>query len=140
VAEPKTKSTTVDVGGYIAGLENPRRRADAAVLVAMMSELSGEPPVMWGPTMIGFGRLRYTYETGHSGEMFRMGFAPRKPHLVIYSWSGFEGAAEVIGRLGKVKKSTGCLYVNKLDDIALPVLSELLERGLAHSYELHPPS
>ena len=133
MAEAKTKPTTVDVRGYIAGLDNPRRRADAEVLAAMMGELSGEPAVMWGPTMIGFGRRRYTYDTGHSGEMFRLGFAPRKANLVIYSWCGFDEAPAITGRLGKVRKSKACLYVNKLADIDLSVLRELLTKGLAHA-------
>jgi hypothetical protein len=128
--EQKARPTDIPVGDYLATVENPKRRADAQRLIALMEEISGEPPRMCGPSMIGFGKLRYTYPTGHSGEMFKIGFAPRKPHLVIYSWSKFDGVEEVIGRLGKIKNSAGCLYVKTLDDIDLTVLRELLEKSI----------
>lgn len=131
MAEPKTKPTAVPVADYLAGLENPRRRADAEVLVAMMGEITGEPSVMWGPTMVGFGRKQYAYDSGHSGEMFRVGFAPRKANLVIYAPWDFPEAEAMIARLGKVKTSKACLYVNKLTDIDLGVLRAFLEAGLA---------
>lgn len=131
MAEPKTKPTAVPVADYLATVENPRRRADAEALIAMMGEITGEPPVMWGPTMIGFGRQRYVYDTGWSGEMFRLGFAPRKANLVIYAARDFAGAEAMIGRLGKVKVSKACLYVNKLADVDLEVLRAFLEAGCA---------
>lgn len=127
MAEVKTKPTTASVEDFIAAVENPRRRDDARTLVGMMREISGEPPVMWGPTMIGFGRHRYVYDSGHSGETFRIGFSPRKANLVLYVGTSFEGAAELLGRLGKFRKSVACIYVNKLSDIDPSVLRALTE-------------
>jgi hypothetical protein len=139
MAELKTKPTDVPVADFLAGLENPRRREDGAVLAALMGEITGEPATMWGPTLIGFGKLRYVYESGHSGEMFRVGFSPRKPHLVIYNYSNYPGGAETVARLGKTRSGVGCLYVNKLADIDMGLLRELLERGYANSFKLYPP-
>lgn len=128
--ELKTRLNDASVEDYLQTVENPVRREDARTLIALMGEVSGEPARMCGPSMIGFGKLRYTYPTGHSGEMFKIGFAPRKPHLVIYNWSHFDDAQEVIGRLGKIKNGKGCLYINRLSDIDLSVLRELLTKGI----------
>src|SRR6185369_5394219 len=84
MAEIKTKATEVSVAEFIAALPDPVRRADAEVLLAMYARLTGEPPKMWGPTIIGFGSYRYHYESGHGGEMCRSGFSPRKAELVLY--------------------------------------------------------
>jgi hypothetical protein len=138
MAEAKTRPTAVEPADFIAAVENPTRRADARALAALMSEVSGERPVMWGPSIIGFGRYRYTYESGRTGEICRLGFSPRKPHLVLYVGCDFAGAPDLIARLGKLKKSTGCLYVARLADLDVAVLRELLERSLAHSLEKHP--
>lgn len=138
MAETKTKATAVKPADFIAAIDNPTRRADAEVVVRMMAEVSGEPPVMWGPTMIGFGRYRYTYESGRSGEIFRMGFSPRKAQLVLYCGRDFDGAAELIDRLGKLKKSVGCLYVNKLADVELGALRQLFEKSWAANLAHHP--
>jgi hypothetical protein len=138
MAETKTRPTDVKVGDYVAALDNPRRRADAESLVALMGELSGEPAVMWGPTMIGFGHHRYVYDTGHSGELFDIGFSPRKANLVLYIPRGFAGADAILARLGKVKASTGCLYVNKLADLDPEALRDLVELGLAHARATYP--
>jgi hypothetical protein len=138
MAENKTKPTEVRPADFIAAVENRTRRADAEVLVELMGDVAGEPAVMWGPSIIGFGRCRYTYESGRSGEMPRLGFSPRKAHLVLYCGCDFDGGADLINRLGKLKKSVGCLYIAKLADIDLAALRELLERSLAWSHERHP--
>lgn len=134
----KTKPTEVSPEAFVAAVENPKRRADGEVLLQLMEDVSGEKPVMWGPSIVGFGKVRYRYESGREGDMCRLGFSPRKAHLVIYNWSSFEGGAELIGRLGKVKNPEGCLYVNKLEDIDLDVLRELLKRGYEHTFEMYP--
>lgn len=136
MAENKTQATAVRPEAFIAGLDNATRRADAEALMRMMAEVSGEPPVMWGPTMIGFGRYRYTYESGRSGEIFRIGFSPRKAHLVFYC--GCARKAELLPRLGKAKSEGGCVYVNKLADVDLGALRELVEASFAESLARHP--
>lgn len=136
--EAKTKPTAISVADFIAAVENPVRRADAETLVAFLEEVSGDPPVMWGPSIIGFGRYHYRYESGHEGDAPRLGFSPRKAHTVLYVMSGYEGQAEMIARLGKVKTSLACLYVNRLDQIDMGVLREMAVASLAQMRELYP--
>jgi hypothetical protein len=125
-AEPKTKPTDVPVADFIAAVEHPRRRADAEVVQALMAEASGEPAVMWGPSIVGYGSYR-----GATGDWPIIGFSPRKANLVLYVARDFDGADDVLARLGKHKASVGCLYVNRLDDLDPAVLRELVERSVA---------
>lgn len=136
--EAKTKPTEVSVADFIAAVENPQRRADAETLCALFEEISGEPPAMWGPSIIGFGRYHYRYDSGHEGDAPRLGFSPRKAQTVLYVMSGFEGQAALIARLGKVKTSVACLYVNRLDQIDLGVLREMAVASLTHMRALYP--
>jgi hypothetical protein len=136
--EAKMKPTAVSVADFIAAVDNPRRRDDAETLCALFEAISGEPPVMWGPSIIGFGRYHYRYDSGHEGDAPRLGFSPRKAHTVLYLMSGFDGQAALIARLGKVKTSVACVYVNRLDQIDMDVLRELAESSLAHMREKYP--
>ena len=128
MAENKTKPTAASVDDFIANIENPRRRTDALTALQIYQEVTGLPPVMWGPSIIGFGTSHYVYETGRAGDMPAAAFSPRKANMTFYVGDGFEGAAELYARLGKHKKSVACLYVNKLDDIDLDVLREIIAR------------
>ena len=136
--EAKTRPTEVSVADFIAAVENPKRRADAETLCALFEEISGEPPKMWGPSIIGFGRYHYRYDSGHEGDAPRLGFSPRKAQTVAYAMSGFEGQEAMIARLGKVKTSVACLYVNRLDQIDLGVLREMAVASLAQMRERYP--
>ena len=102
MAETKTKPTKVPVADFIAAVENDTRRTDAKTLVKLFKDVTGWKPVMYGPTIIGFGLYHYTYETGHSGAACVVGFNPRKAHLVIYAFD-FVGKAELLQKLGKHK-------------------------------------
>ena len=128
MAENKTKATAASVDDFIANIENPRRRTDALTALKLYKEVTGLPPVMWGPSIIGFGTSHYVYETGRAGDMPAAAFSPRKANMTFYVGDGFEGAAELYARLGKHKKSVACLYINKLDDIDLDVLREIIAR------------
>lgn len=133
-AEPKTRPTDVPVEEFIASVEHPTRRADAGVLTALLSEVSGEPPVMWGPSIIGFGSYR-----GPTGDWPRIGFSPRKANLSLYvTMPGSDAHAPLLARLGKHKTSVACLYVNRLDDIDLGVLRELAAQTMAAMREKYP--
>lgn len=136
--EAKTKTTEVSVADFIAAVENPKRRADAEVLCALFEEISGEPPKMWGPSIIGFGQYHYRYDSGHEGDAPRLGFSPRKAQTVVYVMSGFKGQDEMIARIGKVKTSVSCMYVNRLDQIDLGVLREMAVASLAQMREQYP--
>ena len=125
-AEAKTLPTDASPADFVAAVEHPTRRADAETLCAMMSAISGEPPVMWGPSIIGFGRYHDRYDSGRDGDFLRIGFSPRKANLVLYLNPGFEGREDLLARLGKFRTSVACLYVNKLADVDLDVLRDLI--------------
>ena len=127
MAETKTKPTHVDVDAFIAAVEKPVRRADAKVVREMMERVTGEPATMWGPTIIGFGTYHYRYASGHEGDSCRVGFSPRSANLVLYV-GGFPGFEDLLGKLGKHKRSKACLYLNKLADVDLSVLEEISRR------------
>jgi hypothetical protein len=128
VAENKTKPTSASVDDFIARIDNVRRRADARTALKLYKDVTGLPPVMWGPSIIGFGSIHYEYETGRQGIMPAAGFSPRKAYMTFYVGDGFEGAQALYASLGKHKKSVACLYINKLDDVDLEVLYEIVAR------------
>jgi len=128
MAELKTKPTTVSVDAYIAKIADDGRRKDCKALVAIMKRVTKAKPVMWGPSIIGFGAYHYKYASGHEGDSCLAGFASRKD-LTIYLMGGFPGHAALMKKLGKHKMSKACLYVKKLDDVDLGVLEELIRRS-----------
>lgn len=131
MAENKTKQTAAGVPAFLAGIEDERRRADAKALCALMQELTGEAPAMWGSSMIGFGTHHYVYESGREGDTFVVGFSPRKAAIVLYLNDGFEGREALLARLGKHTTGKGCLYVKRLTDIDEGVLRELVADSAA---------
>ncbi len=136
--EAKTKPSQVSVADFIAAVENPRRRADAETLCTLFEEISGEPPKMWGPSIIGFGAYHYRYASGHEGDAPRLGFSPRKAHTVVYILPGFSNWEAMVARLGKVKTSVACLYINRLDQIDMQALRELATASLVEMRERYP--
>lgn len=115
---------------FMAALEPARRRAEAPVLDAIFRRASGFQPKLWSGRMIGYGTYRYVYDSGHSGTCLATGFAAAKAKLSIYIMPGYADFADILARLGKHKMGKACLYVNKLDDIDLEVLEELIGAGL----------
>lgn len=132
MAENKTKPSDESVLTYLATLANPRQQEEAMTLLALFEDVTGEPAVLWG-TMVGFSRYQYTYKTGHGGESFVMGFAPRTGKFSLYIMTHHEMYQDFLSRLGKHKVSKACLYVNKLADIDLGVLKELMQEALARN-------
>ena len=126
MAAQKTRPGTGEVGAFVAGIADAAKREDAEVLLALMGEATGEPPVLWG-TMIGFGNYHYRYESGTEGDTFEVGFAPRKAELSIYLMGEDSRREELLARLGKHRMGKGCLYVKRLSDVDLGVLRELIE-------------
>ena len=135
MAENKTKATAVDVDAFIAASAHPD---DARTLRTLMHELSGEPAAMWGPTMVGFGRYRYKYDSGREGEAFRIGFSLRKAELVLYLLTGEAEQAALLARLGKHRTGQSCLYIKRLADVDLAVLRELIGSSGAHMNAAYP--
>ncbi len=133
MAENKTKPTSASVDDFIAGIDNPRRRADALTSLKIYKEVTGLPPVMWGSSIIGFGSCLYVYDSGREVAAPAAGFSPRKANMTFYVDGNFEGAAELLASLGKHRKSVACLYINKLDDVDLQVLREIIAREYAET-------
>jgi hypothetical protein len=138
MAENKTKPTSADVGAFLDAVPKDQRRADARRICAMMERLSGEPPVLWGPTIVGFGRCRYEYDSGRKGEMPRIGFSPRASELVLYLVDDFPRYQAIMNRLGKHRTGKSCLYIKKLGDVDEAVLEELIVKALADMREKYP--
>lgn len=136
--EAKTKPTPGDVPAFLAAVNDPVRRADCAMLVALFGEITGAPAKMWGSSIVGFGCYRYTYASGHSGEAPLIGFSPRKGDLSIYLMSGFEEETDRLARLGKHKLGKACLYVKRLADIDLAVLRDLATGSVVEMRRRHP--
>ncbi|WP_138511697.1 DUF1801 domain-containing protein [Maricaulis alexandrii] len=137
-AQNKTQPTTVSPDDYIAGIDHPVRREDAAVLLDLMRRITGWDARMWGPSIVGFGQYHYTYESGREGDFMRTGFSARKANLVVYILPGYTDFSEILTRLGKHKLGKSCLYINKLTDVDLAVLEELIRAGLADMAEKYP--
>lgn len=133
MAENKTRKTGASVEEFLASVENKRRREDGFALLEMMKEITGLEPEMWGSSIIGFGDYHYKYASGREGDIFLTGFSPRKQSLSLYVMDGFDGRDELLDRLGKHRKSVSCLYINKLADVDLDVLRELVRRSYEHS-------
>lgn len=137
-APNKTQPTAVSAADYVAAIEHPVRRADAAVLLDMMSRITGWEARMWGPSIVGFGTYHYTYESGREGDFMRTGFSARKANLVVYIMPGYTDFSAILARLGKHKLGKSCLYINKLADVDQDVLEELIRAGLADMAEKYP--
>lgn len=138
MAELKTKATQVKVADFIAAGPDPARRAEAGIVCEMLQRLTGEEPRMWGPTIIGFGSYRYTYDSGHSGEMCRIGFSPRKAELVLYVLTGKPDQDPLLARLGKHRTGKSCLYIRRLADVDMAVLEDLVRTAIAHMDATYP--
>jgi hypothetical protein len=117
------------VEAFIAAVPNSGRREDARRLCELLAEWTGEPPAMWGTSIIGFGRYDYRYDSGHEGTAALVGFSPRKTNLVVYLVGGFEERYPgLVEQLGSHKTGTGCVYLKRLDSVNLDALRELVDR------------
>ncbi len=126
MAEPRTVRTDASVTEFLAGVADPRRRADAEAACALMAEVTGAPPVMWGTGIVGFGTYHYRYASGRVGDWPPVGLAPRKAALTLYLSTSFDGAQDLLSRLGPHTTSQSCLYLKRLSDVDESVLRELV--------------
>jgi len=136
MAENKTKETVVDPHDFIKQLDSEEKRKDSEELIRLMSKITGKPPKMWGPTIVGFGKYRYKYESGREGEICMTGFSPRKPSLVLYVSYALENK-KMMSRLGKYQTGKSCLYIKRLADVDRAVLKELIETSVAAMRKRH---
>ena len=126
MAEIKTQPTTADVHAFLDAATPERRRVDGLALAEIFGAVTGAEPVLWGPTMVGYGTYRYRGASSE-GDWPRVGFSPRKAQLSLYGLKDLPAGAELLPSLGKYTEGRGCVYVRKLDDIDLDVLRRLLE-------------
>lgn len=140
MAENKTSKTDASVDEFLDSVENDRRRQDAQTLVGLMERATGEEPRMWGPSIVGFGDVHYVYESGREGDWFKVGFSPRKSSLTLYLMAPSDDRRGLLEKLGKHKTGKGCLYINKLDDVDLDVLEELVSDASAAAEKAHQSS
>lgn len=125
----KTTKNDGDVNKFINSIEDKQRRQDTKIVVQMMKEASGQQPMMWGKSIIGFGSYDYEYASDRQGEWMRIAVSPRKQALTLYIMDGFSGYHELLNRLGKYKTGKACLYIKKLEDVDMGVLRELIKRS-----------
>jgi hypothetical protein len=137
-AQNKTRASDASVAAFLAAVEPERKREEARQLDRLFREVTGWQPRMWGPSMIGYGEYHYTYASGREGDFLATGFSPRKARHSIYIMPGYGDYGPILERLGKHSIGKSCLYVNKLADIDLEVLAELIEFGLKDLAEKFP--
>jgi hypothetical protein len=138
MSELKTKATRKSVSKHLKGLEKEVRRRDSQILLQMMTEITGEKAVIWGETLIGFGSYHYKYASGQEGDWRITAFAARKANMVVYIMPGFKKYQSLLSKLGKHKHSSSCLYINKLEDVKLSVLKQLITRSVKDMRKMYP--
>ncbi len=127
MTEPKTRPTRAGVKKFINSVEHKTRREDGLRLLDLFIDITGEKAVMWGSSIVGFGRFRYGNTTGKDYDWMMGGFSPRKSSLTLYVMSGFERQKKLLEKLGKHKTGRSCLYINKLADVDEKVLRKIIE-------------
>lgn len=130
MAEPKTNFNEGSVEEFIDRVENEQKRDDSREIIKIMSEITGQPPKMWGTSIIGFGTYHYVYESGREGDWMLTGFSPRKQALTMYIMSGFSEYDDLLAKLGSHKIGKSCLYVKKLADLDLDILKEMITKSV----------
>jgi len=129
--ENKTQPTRADVDAFLDAVADPQRREDCRRVRALMESTTGAPAEMWGPSIVGFGRYRYRYESGREGEWMVTGFSPRKNDLTLYIMPGFEQHEALLAKLGKHKTGKSCLYLKRLADVDMRVLEQIVSASVA---------
>jgi len=134
MSEIKTKPTQVSVKEYLASISDEARRTDAEQLVALISKVTGQPPVMWGTSIVGFGSYHYKYASGREGDSMRIGLSARKEHAVIYGVIFYDFGTKLLEKLGKYTQGKGCLYIKKLADVDLATLEQMIANAWSQKH------
>lgn len=137
MAENKTKPTDADVEDYIASRASEQQRADCRELMTLLEKITRQPPRMWGPSIVGYGVYRYTYESGRTGEAPVAGFAIRGRRLVVYLVAEGDRQKSLLSRLGKHEMGKSCLYFRQLADLDKSVLEQLVAGSIAEVRRRH---
>lgn len=130
MAEAKTKPTALSMAQFLKEkVPDADRRKDCEDIAALMEQVTKRPPVMWGPSIVGFGTYHFKYESGREGDFLLIGFSPRKSDLTLYGLA-LDSAPELTEKLGKFKRGKGCLYIKKLSDVHIPTLKALMKKAV----------
>ena len=140
MSEPKTKPTDASVTDILDAVEDEQRREDCYTVLEIMRDVTGEEPKMWGQGIVGFGTYHYVYASGRKGDWPLAGFSPRKQNLTLYIMAGFKRYDKLMSKLGKHKTGKSCLYINKIEDIDLDVLRELVHHSIEYMKQKYPAS
>jgi hypothetical protein len=139
MAENKTKATDASVTDYLAAIDDEARRKDCEALAGLMAKATKQAPVMWGASIVGFGRYHYKYDSGREGDSCVVGFSSRKGDISVYGLRAADGAEELLSKLGKHKAGKGCLYIKRLSDVDLKILEKLVAGAAAARKREHGP-
>ena len=137
----KTAPNDASVSDFIAGIDNNQKREFARDLLVMMERITGAPPRMWGDSIVGFGSYHYRYDSGREGDWLATGFSPGAARLALYIMPGYQDFGGILSRLGKHKSGKACVYINKLADVNVDILAELIRAGvdrLGDMYHVSP--
>ena len=138
MAETKTTPTTASVDAYLASRASPEQLADCKAIMAICKRVTRQPPKMWGPSIVGYGSYKYTYESGHSGEACLTGFAVRGRELVVYLLAENSAQLALLRKLGKHKMGKSCLYFRRLADLDVTALEALIAGSVADVKRRYP--
>lgn len=138
MAELKTTQNDKSVTAFLNGIADEKKRQDSFTILELMQQVTGLEPKMWGDSIVGFGTYHYKYASGRQGDSPLTGFSPRKQNLTLYITSGFDQYEALLQDLGKHKTGKACLYINKITDIDLQVLKELVEQSFDHMCKTNP--
>jgi hypothetical protein len=131
MAETKTRPTDAGVDAYLASKANPEQLADCQAIMAMCKQVTGQPPKMWGPSIVGYGSYTYRYDSGRTGDACLVGFAVRGKELVVYLLAENAAQIDLLAKLGKHRMGKSCLYFKRLADLDVKVLEALIAGSVA---------
>ena len=137
MAELKTKQTRESVKAFLNKIPEKQRREDCFAVAQMMEEITGHQPEMWGPSIVGFGKYHYKYDSGREGDWMIIGFSPRKTNLTLYLMSGFDQYEDLVKKLGKHSSAKSCLYIKRLSDVDIPTLKKLIRESVKYVRKRH---
>lgn len=137
MAELKTKKNKASVDKFLQSVKDEKKREDSYKILKLMKQITKAEPVMWGTSIIGFGSYHYKYASGREGDWFLTGFSPRRQSLSLYIMSGFTKYQDLLKMLGKHKTGKGCLYINKIEDIDIKVLKDLIKQSVNYLKKLN---
>ena len=138
MAQLKTQPNDQKVEDYLNTIEPQQKREDCFAILKLMQEVTGEPPKMWGSSIVGFGQYHYKYESGREADWFITGFASRSKNITLYIMAGFDNYDELMRKLGKHSTGKSCLYIKKLEDVDQAVLRELVKQSLEYMTQTYP--